>query len=51
MVATLNGEHSIMYKKVESLCCTSEIKVTIGINCTKKKSKYKCVHGLKDFIL
>ena len=37
-----SGKHSIMYKTVESLCCTSEInKLTLSVNYSKKRNQLK----------
>ena len=30
------GEHSITYREIESLCCTSEMNVTLCVNYTQK---------------
>ena len=35
------GKHSIMYKIVESLCCTPETNITLHVNYTKKLKKIK----------
>ena len=39
-----SGEHSTMYKLVESLCCTSETNVSLCVNYTKKREK-ETMHG------
>lgn len=31
------GEQSVVYRLVESLCCKTETKVTLRVNCTSKK--------------
>ena len=38
------GEHSIMCRKVESLCCTPETNITLCVNYTDKKLKKKIKH-------
>ena len=35
------GEHSMMQRLVESLCCTPEPKVTLCVNCTSIKKRKK----------
>ena len=44
--SSISGEHRIMYKIVELLCCTPETNVIFCVNYTTKKSMIS-IHQLK----